>query len=179
MSRGALVLGTRSDWAIHKQDLFLLVLPILHSVCARRLNGENAYLALRPAVCQCIRAECSLGQGVKTTGSERSLERQIGLPERLRNVSRSAGPSGGCSLHSPGSAAHYSSSAERLSRPGMWMAQSNPQMLLTQRRRWQASCEGSADHLVGWCTVAVLSMQTSMCLPCKHPQRLFKARAHC
>ncbi len=32
--------------------------------------------------------------GIKTTGSERSLERQTGLPERLRNISKSAGPSG-------------------------------------------------------------------------------------
>ncbi len=32
--------------------------------------------------------------GSKTTGSERFLEMQTGLPERFRNVSKSAGPSG-------------------------------------------------------------------------------------
>ncbi len=42
--------------------------------------------APRPAVCQCVRAECSFGQGVESTGNATSLGTRTGLPVRVQNV---------------------------------------------------------------------------------------------
>ncbi len=86
----------------------------------------------------------------------------------------------GWSLHSPGSAAHDTSSAVRLSMPGIWMARSDLRCFWLQRRRWRASCDMRREHRppcwLMYATVAVLSIRTSTCSPRKRLLRRFKAR---
>ncbi len=50
-------------------------------------------------MCQCVRAEGPLGQGVKQLAVERVRGGKTGLPERPRSVSKSAGlPRGGVAI---------------------------------------------------------------------------------
>ncbi len=99
---------------------------ILHSVCARRLTGGNAYLQ-RPRGQLCVSASVPSvpPSGSKTTDSEKSLGTQTGLPVRVRKHLQISLTIWGWSLHSPGSAASDSSLAARLSKPGMWMARTD------------------------------------------------------
>ncbi len=66
---------------------------ILPSVCASRLTGGNAYLC-RPCTVPVHPCQALPRIGSRTTGNGRFLEMQTGLPEQLRNDSKSAGPPG-------------------------------------------------------------------------------------
>ncbi len=126
---------------------------ILHSVCASRLTGGNAYLR-RPWGQLCASASVpSMPQiGSRTTGNGRFLEMQTGLPESLRTNCNQLDCLG--SLHSPGSAARDSSLAAWLNTLGMWMAGSDLRCSWLQRRRWWASCgmRRECNRIVGWYT---------------------------
>ncbi len=64
---------------------------ILHSVCASRLTGGNAYLS-RPWGQLCASVLPWIGSRI--TGNGWFLEMQTGLPEQLLTDSKSAGPPG-------------------------------------------------------------------------------------
>ncbi len=50
----------------HKQDLLLLLPDLAQHLCKKAHWGGCIFAqAPHPAVCQCVRAECSLSQGVK------------------------------------------------------------------------------------------------------------------
>ncbi len=109
-------------------------------------------------VCPC---RVFLRSGSKTTGSATSLGTRTGLPVRVQNVAKSAGPSGDgvstlrgaqlvtarrlSSWASPEYEWHEATSDASDSRGGGGGR--------------VATCDGSVDHLVGWCT------QWSQCCP--------------
>ncbi len=86
----------------------------------------------------------------------------------------------GWSRHSPGRAGwRESSSAARLSSPGIWTARSDLRCFWLQRRRWRASCDRRRERRPPWwlmyATVAVLSVRTSTCLSCSSPLKRRRA----
>ncbi len=114
--------------------------------------------------------------GSKTTDNEKSLGTRTGLCVRVRNISKSAGPSG------DGVSTLWSRKLIGcLVEPGMWMARSDLRCFWLQRRSWRASCdmrwECRTPYRLMYATVAVLSVRTSTCSPCKRPLRRFKARS--
>ncbi len=143
----------------------------LHSVCASRLTGGNAYL--RKAQGQlCTSASLPRGPLVREKYSwqwEDSGEANRSTwayPNRLQ-ISQIIS---GWSRHSLGNVScRESASAAWLSFPGMWTARSDLNCMWLQRRRWRASCDMRCDRIppsrLMYETAAVLSVQTSTCLP--------------
>ncbi len=143
----------------------------LHSVCASRLTGGNAYL--RKARGQlCASASVPRGPSLREKYSwqwEDSGEANRSTwasPNRLQ-ISRIVS---GWSRHSPGNVScRESAPAARLSCPGLWTARSDLNCVWLQRRRWRASCDMRCDRIppsqLMYETAAVLSVRTSTCLP--------------
>ncbi len=154
----------------------------LHSVCAGRLTGGNAYL--RKARGQlCASASVPRGPSVREKYSwqwEDSGEANRSAwasPNRLQ-ISRIVS---GWSSHSPGNeSCRESASAARLSFPGMWTARSDLNCVGLQRRRWRASCDMRCDRIppsrLMYETAAVLSVRTSTCLPNSNGRNCRKAK---
>ncbi len=154
----------------------------LHSVCASRLTGGNAYL--RKARGQlCASASVPRGPSVREKYSwqwEDSGEANRSTwasPNRLQ-ISRIVS---GWSRHSPGNVScRESASAARLSCPGMWTARSDLNCVWLQRRRWRASCDMRCDRIppsrLIYETAAVLSVRTSTCLPNSSGRNCRKAK---
>ncbi len=140
----------------------------LHSVCASRLTGGNAYL--RKARGQlCASASVPRGPSVREKYSwqwEDSGEANRSTwasPNRLQ-ISQIVS---GWSRHSPGNVScRESASAARLSCPGMWTARSDLNCVWLQRRRWRASCDMRCDRIppsrLIYETAAVLSGRSSL-----------------
>ncbi len=177
LSRGAWVL--RTGWASMVQ--LTGPAPRLPWLCTGSVQegslGETHICEGPGASCAPVHPcrECPRS-GNKTAGNGSSPERQTGLPVRIRRD-----PKWGWSRHSPGSAGcRESSSAARLSTPGMWMARRNLRCFWLQRRRWRASCHMRWERRPPWrlmyATVAVLSVRISACLPCSSPLRRPSAR---
>ncbi len=143
----------------------------LHSVCASRLTGGNAYL--RKSWGQlCASASVPRGPLVREKYSwwwEDSWEANRftwASPHRLQ-ISRIFS---GWSRHSPGNVScRESTSATRLSFPGMWTVRCDFNCVWLQRRRWRASCDMRCERIppnrLIYETAAVLSVRTSTCLP--------------
>ncbi len=154
----------------------------LHSVCASRLTGGNAYL--RKAWGQlCASASVPRGPSVREKYSwqwEDSGEANRSTwasPNRLQ-ISRIIS---GWSHNSPGNeSCRESASAARLSFPRMWTARSDLNCVGLQRRRWRASCDMRWDRIppsrLMYETTAVLSVRTSMCLPNSSGRNCRKAK---
>ncbi len=154
----------------------------LHSVCASRLTGGNAYL--RKARGQlCASASVPRGPSVREKYSwqwEDSGEANRSTwasPNRLQ-ISRIVS---GWSRHSPGNVScRESASAARLSCPGMWTARSDLNCVWLQRWRWRASCDMRCDRIppsrLIYETAAVLSVRTSTCLPNSSGRNCRKAK---
>ncbi len=152
----------------------------LHSVCASRLTGGNAYL--RKARGQlCASVSVPRGPSVREKYSwqwEDSGEANRSTwasPNRLQ-ISRIVS---GWSRHSPGNVScRESASAARLNFPGMWTSDLNCVWL--QRRRWRASCDMRCDRIppsrLMYETAAVLSVRTSTCLPNSSGRNCRKAK---
>ncbi len=101
--------------------------------------------------------------GSKTTGNEKSLGMRIGLPVRVRNVPKSAGPSG------DGDSTLWGAqllTARRL--PGWaspeceWREATSDASDSRQEGGGRVvTCDASVNYLFGWCT------QRSQCCPCR------------
>ncbi len=153
----------------------------LHSVCARRLTGGNAYL--RKARGQlCASASVPREPSVREKYSwqwEDLGEANMctwASPNRLQ-ISRIIS---GWSRHSTWNVScHESVSAARLSCSGMWTARSDLNWIWLQRRRWRASCDMRCDRIPPsrlMYETAVLSVRTSMCLPNSSGRNCRKAK---
>ncbi len=149
-----------------QQDL-LLVLPDLHSVCASRLTGGNAYLhRARGQLCASAsvpRVPSVREKQLAVGGLAGSKQVYLSFPNRLQ-ISRIVS---GWSRHSPGKVScRESASAARLSSPGMWTARSDLSRVWLQRRRWRASCDMRRDRIppirLIYDTAAVLSTDQHM-----------------
>ncbi len=143
----------------------------LHSVCASRLTGGNAYLHKARGQL-CASASVPRGPSVREKYSWQwedsgELNRSTrASPNRLQ-ISRIVS---GWSRHSPGNVScRESASAARLSCPGMWTSRSDLNCVWLQRRRWRASYDMRFDRIplsrLMYETAAVLSVRTSTCLP--------------
>ncbi len=154
----------------------------LHSVCASRLTGGNAYL--RKARGQlCASASVPRGPSVREKYSWQwedlgeANRPTWASPNRLQ-ISRIVS---GWSRHSPGNeSCRESASAARLSFPRMWTARSDLNCMGLQRRRWRASCDMRCDRIppsqLMYETAAVLSVRTSTCLPNSSGRNCHKAK---
>ncbi len=143
----------------------------LHSVCASRLTGGNAYLH-RARGQLCASASVPRGPSVREKycwqweDSREANRSTWASPNRLQ-ISRIVS---GWSRHSPGKVScRESASAARLSSPGMWTARSDLSRVWLQRRRWRASCDMRRVRIppirLIYDTAAVLSVRTNTCLP--------------
>ncbi len=154
----------------------------LHSVCASRLTGGNAYLRkVRGQLC--ASASVPRGPSVREKYSWQwedsgvSNMSSLASPNRIQ-ISRIVS---GWSHHSPGNVScRESASAARLSCPGMWTARSDLNCMWLQRRRWRASCDMRCDRIppsrLMYETAAVLSVRTSTCLPNSSGRNCRKAK---
>ncbi len=154
----------------------------LHSVCASRLTGGNAYL--RKSWGQ-LYASVSVPRGPSVREKyswrwEESWEANRftwASPHRLQ-ISRIVS---GWSRHSPGNVSCCeSASATWLSFPGMWTARSDLNCVWLQRRRWRSSYDMRCDRIppnrLIYKTAALLSVRTSICLPNSSGRNCGKAR---
>ncbi len=154
----------------------------LHSVCANRLTGGNAYLR---KVRGQLWASVSVPRGPSVRekytwqweDSGEANRSTWSSPNRLQ-ISRIVS---GWSRHSPGNVScRESASAAWLSCPGMWTARSDLNCVWLQRRRWRASCDKRCDHIPpSWLmyeTAAVLSVRTSTCLSNSSGRNCHKAK---
>ncbi len=154
----------------------------LHSVCASRLTGGNAYLH-RARGQLCASASVPRGPSVREKyswqweDSQEANRSTWASPNRLQ-ISQIVS---GWSRHSPGKVScRESASAARLSSPGMWTARSDLSRVWLQRRRWRASCDMRRDRIspirLMYDTAAVLSVRTNTCLPNSSARNCRKAR---
>ncbi len=154
----------------------------LHSVCASRLTGGNAYLHR-------ARGQLCASASVPREPSVREKNHWQWEDSREANRSTWASPNrlqisrivSGWSRHSPGKVScRESTSAARLSTPGMWTARSDLSHVWLQRRRWRASCDMRRDRIppirLIYDTAAVLSVRTNTCLPNSSGRNCRKAR---
>ncbi len=95
-----------------------------------------------------------LRSGSKTTGSEMSLGTRTGLPVRVRNVSKSAGPSvdGVSTLRGAQLMTACRLSGSESPEYEWCEATSDASDSRGGGGGRVATCDGSVDHLVGWCT---------------------------
>ncbi len=154
----------------------------LHSLCASRLTGGNAYL--RKARGQlCASASVPRGSSVREKyswqweDSGAANRSTWASPNRLQ-ISRIVS---GWSRHSPGNeSCRESASAAPLSFPGMWTARIDLNCVGLQRRRWRASfdmwCDCIPPSRLIYKTAAVLTVRTSMCLPNTSGRNCHKAK---
>ncbi len=121
----------------------------LHSVCASRLTGGNAYLSKSWGQL-CASASVPRGPSVREKYSWRwedswEANRFTWASPNWLQISRIVS---GWSRHSPGNVScRESTSAARLSFPGMWTALRDLNCVWLQRRRWRASCDIWCDHI--------------------------------
>ncbi len=138
----------------------------LHSVCASRLTGGNAYLRkARGQLC----ASVSVPRGPSVREKYSWQWEDSGEANRSTWASTPDQPDR-LGIATPGNeSCRESASAARLSFPGMWTARSDSNCVGLQRRRWWAGCDMRCDRIppsrLMYETAAVLSVRTSMCLP--------------
>ncbi len=154
----------------------------LHSVCASRLTRGNAYLCKARGQL-CASASVPRGPSVREKYSwqwedSEEANRSTWASPKWLQISRIVS---GWRRHSPGNVScRESVSAARLSSPGMWTARSVLNCVWLQRRRWRASCDMRCDRIppsrLIYETAAVLSMQTSTCLPNSSGRNCRKAK---
>ncbi len=169
LSQGKWVQETRSGWAKAAQPAGPSPRPPW--ACS---------MSVRPAMCQCVRAEGALGQGKYSWRWEDSSEANRFTWASPNWLQSSQIVSGRC--HSPGNVSwSESASAARLNFPGMWTVRSDLNCVWLQRRRWRPSCDMRCDRIppnrLIYETTAVLSMRTSMCLPNSSGRNCRKARS--
>ncbi len=154
----------------------------LHSVCASRLTGGNAYMCkVRGQLC--ASASVLRGPSVREKYSwqwEDSWEANRSTWASSNRLQISRIVSGWSRLSSGNVSCRESASAARLSFPRMWTARGDLNCVWLQRRRWQASCDMRCDRIppnrLMYETAAVLSMRTNMCLPNSSGRNCRKAR---
>ncbi len=154
----------------------------LHSVCASRLTGGNAYMCkVRGQLC--ASASVLRGPSVRETYSwqwEDSWEANRSTWASSNRLQISRIVSGWSRLSSGNVSCRESASAARLSFPGMWTARGDLNCVWLQRRRWRASCDMRCDRIppnrLMYETAAVLSVRTNMCLPNSSGRNCRKAR---
>ncbi len=103
--------------------------------------------------------------GNKTTDNEKFLGTRTGLPVRVQNVSKSAGPSGDGVSTLRGAQLITAHRLPGWTKPRMWMVRSDLRCFWLQRRRWRASCDMRQERRLlcrlMYTTVAVLSVGQS------------------